>query len=70
MRTDLELIFKTNFSKLVTEWHELMEQLIQDSLEEKFKQQILQDMKFYDDNIAGISLNYHGELYEYLNCEN
>lgn len=68
--TDLELIFKTNFSKLVTEWHELMEQLIQDSLEEKFKQQILQDMKFYDDNIAGISLNYHGELYEYLNCEN
>lgn len=69
--TDLESIFKKNFSKLVTEWHGLMKQLIKYSLEEKFKQQILQDMKFYDDNIAGISLNsYHGELYEYLNSEN
>lgn len=69
--TDLETIFKKNFSKLVTEWHGLMKQLIKDSLEEEFKQQILQDMKFYDDNIAGISLNsYNGELYEYLNSEN
>lgn len=69
--TDLETIFKKNFSKLVTEWYGLMKQLIKDSLEEKLKQQILQDMKFFDDNIAGIPLNsYHGELYEYLNCEN
>lgn len=69
--TVLETIFKQNFSKLVIEWHELMKQLIKNSLDENLKQQILQDMKFYDDNIAGISLNsYHGELYEYLKSEN
>lgn len=69
--TDLEIFLKRNFSKLVNEWHMLLKQLVKDSPEETLKLQILQDIKFYDENIAAISLNsYHGELYEYLNSEN
>mmetsp|Transcript_5886 Transcript_5886/g.7164 ORF Transcript_5886/g.7164 Transcript_5886/m.7164 type:complete len:599 (+) Transcript_5886:2757-4553(+) len=69
--TDLEIILKRNFSKLVNEWRILLKQIVKDSPDETLKLQILQDIKFFDQNIAGIPLNsYSGELYEYLNSEN